>query len=127
MTPTDKQTVFRQLAELARENVPDEGFTIHEEPDSLTVTTAGPITINGREKDSMELLSVIIQKRHIGFYFMPVYVSNALKATLSDEMDAMLKGKSCFHVKAELFDNQKATFASLIQQGVALYQENAWV
>jgi hypothetical protein len=127
MKSATKTAVFQQLTDLAREVVPDDGFVTYEEPERLTFKTADPVTVNGREKDSMELLSVIIQKRHVGFYFMPVYLSETLKDSLPDDLDAMLKGKSCFHMKAELSDEQKARLADLIEQGVALYREKAWV
>lgn len=127
MKAAEKTAVFQQLVDLVHATMPDEGFVIREEPDKLTLETAQPVTIGGREKDSMELLSVIVQKRHVGFYFMPVYISDTLKATLPDDLAAMLKGKSCFHVKTELSADQAAHLTRLIQQGIALYREKAWV
>jgi hypothetical protein len=125
MNDEAKEAVFQQLADLVRETVPDE-MAIHEEPGQLHVRTPQPVTVNGKEKE-MDLLSVIIQKRHIGFYFMPVYINPEMKATLPDDMNTMLKGKSCFHVKKELSPEKADKFVNLIQQGVALYREKAWI
>ncbi|MEM6526902.1 MAG: DUF1801 domain-containing protein, partial [Chloroflexota bacterium] len=72
-------------------------------------------------------LTVIPQKHHVGFYYMPVYVEQGMKADLSEPMAKMLKGKSCFHMKAPLSPEIAAEVEALIHAGVALYEKKGWV
>ncbi|MEO1441278.1 MAG: hypothetical protein AAFV33_12820, partial [Chloroflexota bacterium] len=111
---------------LVKHNVPDD-FAIIEETARIEVNTCKPIEIAGRKQDYVNLITVIPQKHHVGFYYMPVYIEESMKATLSEPMAKMLKGKSCFHVKAPLSPAIESEIETLIQAGVTLYEQKGWV
>ena len=126
LTLEDKSHIYDQIVAIVKDNIPED-FTVLEQPDRITVDTHKPVVIEGRKRDSLNLLSVIVQKNHIGFYFMPVYVEPQMRESLSQPLDKMLKGKSCFIVKRELTPEMKDEVASLVRTGVALYQEREWI
>lgn len=123
----DKQlAIYEQLAALVRTHVPDD-FAISEAPGRLEVNTRREVVIDGRKHPFLNLLSIINQKHHVGFYFMPVYVDERLQAELSPTLAKMLKGKSCFHCKQTLSPELHAEIAALIDSGVDLYRRREWV
>jgi hypothetical protein len=126
LTLEDKKAIYEQIVAIVKKNVPDD-FTVTEHPGRIEIDTQRPVVIDGRKHDHMSLLSVIIQKHHIGFYFMPVYVKPELRNELSDPLDKLLKGKSCFIVKRELSPEIESEVAELVRKGVQLYQEREWI
>lgn len=128
MAPSaDQQTrVYEQLVQLVKDNIPNE-LVISESPGRVDVNTQKEIVIEGRKRPFLNLLSVIIQKHHVGFYHMPVYIDQDMRDSLSDTAAKMLKGKSCFHCKSEFSPELREEFAGLIRAGVELYRERGWI
>jgi len=72
------------------------------------------------------LAGALIQKGYVGFYYMPVYMSDAVRRKLDAELLGCLKGKSCFHIKKDdptLYDQiEKA-----LRLGVEVYKTKGWI
>ncbi len=58
-----------------------------------------PVVIEGRKKEEIWFVSALVQKGYVGFYYMPVYMNDPMKKTISPELLKYLKGKCCFHIK----------------------------
>ena len=84
------------------------------------------MVIEGRKRRKCILTGSLIQKSYVGFYFMPVYAEPQIKAFFPTELLALLKGKSCFHVK-ELTDELEGQIGAALERGMALYRERGWV
>lgn len=61
----------------------------------------------------------------MGFYFMPVYVEDDMKALFGERLLKLLKGKSCFHVKA-LDEELEKQISEALEKGFKLYQRRGW-
>ncbi len=84
------------------------------------------VEIAGRKRKEVYFAGAIIQKSFVGFYYMPVYGSPEMKRLFAPELLALLKGKSCFHLKtldARLLRQIKLALAA----GFKLYKKNGWV
>ena len=85
-----------------------------------------PVEIDGRKRDEVYFAGLIAQKGYVGFYFMPVYAHSDRTQLFAPELLALLKGKSCFHVK-RLDDGLERHVEDALAKGVALYRERGWV
>jgi hypothetical protein len=85
-----------------------------------------PVEIDGRKRDEVYFAGLIGQKGHVGFYFMPVYSDPERQAMFAPELLALLKGKSCFHVK-RLDDELVEHVDDALAKGFALYVERGWI
>jgi hypothetical protein len=84
------------------------------------------VVIAGKKRDEVYFAGLVIQKKHVGFYYMPVYTETDLKSVFEPELLSLLKGKSCFHLKKldpALVDQIKAA----LKTGYDLYRKNGWV
>ena len=84
------------------------------------------IEIEGRRRPEVYFAGLIVQKGYVGFYFMPVYTHAAQKELFAPQLLALLKGKSCFHVK-RLDDELMRHVVSALAAGFELYRERGWV
>jgi hypothetical protein len=84
------------------------------------------VEVAGRKRDEVSFAALIVQKGYVGLYFMPVYAEPERKALFAPELLALLKGKSCFHVK-RLDDELLAKVDDALAQGFELYHERGWV
>ena len=84
------------------------------------------VEVAGRKRDEVSFAALIAQKGYVGFYFMPVYAEPERKALFAPELLALLKGKSCFHLK-RLDDELLGQVDSALQDGFELYRERGWV
>jgi hypothetical protein len=84
------------------------------------------VVIAGRKRKGIFFASVEIQKRFVGFYFMPVYADPALKTMLPPELLALLTGKSCFHFK-QLTPQLVEQVRQALKIGFECYKKNGWV
>ena len=85
-----------------------------------------PVVVGGRKRDEVFFAGLIGQKGYVGFYFMPVDTDAAREALFAPDLLALLKGKSCFHVK-RLDADLEAHVRDALAQGLALYRERGWV
>ncbi len=84
------------------------------------------VTIDGRPRKEVYFAGAIVQKGYVGFYFMPVYTHAERKSLFAPELMALLKGKSCFHVK-ELDAALVVHVEEALAHGLELYRERGWV
>lgn len=84
------------------------------------------VVIEGRKRKEVFFAALIIQKGYVGFYFMPVYADAEIKRLFAPELLALLKGKSCFHIK-RLDATLLAQVAAALKAGFELYRERGWV
>jgi len=85
-----------------------------------------PVVIDGRKKDELWFASALIQKGYVGFYYMPVYMNDAIRSQLGADLLKCLKGKACFYIKKDdpvLFDQiEKA-----LHLGVDAFKMKGWI
>jgi hypothetical protein len=84
------------------------------------------LVIEGRKRKEIFFAGVIIQKEHVGFYFMPVYAEPHVKGLIKPELLKLLKGKSCFHLK-KLDEELTTQIQQALKNGFASYKERSWV
>ncbi|ATP56593.1 hypothetical protein CPT03_08960 [Pedobacter ginsengisoli] len=84
------------------------------------------VVIDGKKRNEVFFASVIIQKGHVGFYYMPVYTEPEMKKIFNPELLKLLKGKSCFHIK-KLDDTLMLQIEDALAAGFKLYKEKGWV
>ncbi len=79
-------------------------------------------TMQGKQKvDGYYFASTVQKPKDIRLYFFPIYTDPDLYQ-LSEELQKMLKGKSCFHIK-RLNDSLKSELQEMIQKGIDRYTE----
>ena len=84
------------------------------------------ISIQGRKPKQVYFAGIIIQKRFVGFYYMPVYTDTKLKDFFEPELLSLLKGKSCFHIK-KLDSKLKKQIVSALELGFRQYKKREWL
>ena len=84
------------------------------------------VEVAGRNRDEVYFAGLIVQKGYVGFYFMPVYTHSEQTAVFAPELLALLKGKSCFHVK-RLDDDLVGHVDAALATGFDLYRDRGWV
>jgi hypothetical protein len=85
-----------------------------------------PVVIEGRKKKELFFAGLIIQKDYVGFYFMPAYADSEIKRLFRPELLKLLKGKSCFHIKA-LDAALESQIREALKAGYRLYRRRGWV
>jgi hypothetical protein len=85
-----------------------------------------PVVVAGRKRPEVFFAGLIVQKGYVGFYFMPVYAEPERKGLFAPALLALLKGKSCFHVR-RLDDALLEHVDDALARGFALYEERGWV
>jgi len=84
------------------------------------------LEIDGRKRKEVYFAGLIIQSNYVGFYFMPIYAETKLKDYFKPELLGLLKGKSCFHIRA-LDVKLEMQIAKALKLGWALYKKRKWV
>lgn len=84
------------------------------------------VEIGGRRRKEVYFAGLIIQSRHVGFYYMPIYTDTELEHVFKPRLLGMLKGKSCFHIK-ELDEELEQEINEALEIGYALYRERGWI
>ncbi len=121
----DLQQIFKQVRDLISRYSPPL-VAKKDQADYYDLWSVKEVVIAGRKKKEVFFAGVIIQKGYVGFYFMPVYVDAEMKKVFSPELLALLKGKSCFHIRryeATVMDQ----IGKALQTGFDIYRKNGWV
>ena len=84
------------------------------------------VIVAGRARKEVYFAGLVIQKGHVGFYFMPLYADQDLSTVFGADLLETLKGKSCFHLK-QLTPGLKDQIAAALASGWRLYEERGWV
>ncbi|SRR6266700_3846072 len=88
------------------------------------LVTKKEVTVDGRKYDERWFASLILQRGYVGFYFTPI--ASSLKKALAPDLMKLLKGKSCFHVKA-LTPELKTAIRDALRTEAEYYKKNGWV
>jgi hypothetical protein len=124
---TDRAEIFATLrGELERFVPPLEARSTVEGKDDYQLWSTKPVERDGRKYEETYFAGVIAQKGYVGFYYMPVYAEPELRELFAPELLALLKGKSCFHVR-RLDGELRAQVRRALDAGFALYRERGWV
>ena len=84
------------------------------------------VVIERRKRKEVYFAGLVRYASYVGFYYMPVYAEPEMKAVFAPELLALLKGKSCFHVK-KLDEQRVEQIRSALETGFKAYQERGWV
>jgi hypothetical protein len=124
-TEQDKIAIFNAIKPLLQEYAPPLIPDIDSSSD-YGLSSPKQVVIAGRTYKKVFFASVEIAKAFVGFYYMPIYADAGLKSVLQPELLAMLKGKSCFHIKT-LTPEVLEQIREALKVGFALYQKRGWV
>ena len=96
---------------------------------SFQLTVPKPVAVAGAyggKPVDLQMAAAILQKGYVGFYLMCIYMNDATKKKLSPALLKLLKGKTCFHVKA-LDDGLRNDIAAALEVGTKVYRERGWL
>jgi hypothetical protein len=71
-------------------------------------------------------LTLSSQSSYVGFYYMSIYTDVDIKDLFEPELLALLKGKSCFHVR-KLDKKLEKQIAKALRVGHQLYKKRGWI
>ena len=92
----------------------------------VALVTNKPVVIEGRRRDELWFVSMLIQKGYVGFYYMPVYMNEPVRRQLKPELLKTLKGKACFHIK-KIDPPLLAQIDDALRIGYDAYKKMGWV
>ena len=85
------------------------------------------ISVQGRIRDELAFIGLILQSSYVGFYYTPIYMSSeSISSKLSPELLKLLKGKGCFHITAVNTDILK-DIKQAMKAGYEEYRKNDWL
>jgi len=84
------------------------------------------VVIAGRKRKEVSFATIIIQSTYVGFYYMPIYTDTQLGKVFKPELLNLLKGKSCFHIKA-LNESLEQQIDEALKIGYKLYKKRGWI
>lgn len=117
--------VFTRLRRLLSQSQPP-FESKRDEPGYYDLWSFKDLVIDGRKRKEIFFAGIIIQKTYVGFYFMPVYAEQEIKALFQPELLTLLKGKSCFHIKT-LNEPLEGQIRDALATGFKLYRERNWI
>ena len=125
MAVDQRLEIFQTLrTELAKFSPP---LTVIEDiANRYTLVSKKDVVINGKKRPEVYFAALIIQSNYVGFYYMPIYTTEGMKEVFSPRLLKLLKGKSCFHVKA-LDDELLAEIRVALKKGLELYRQQGWI
>lgn len=123
---TDQAVIFNQLRKLLLAYSPPYRMRLHT-ASGIDLWAEGEFDAMGRVRHEMFFASVIIMSDYVGLYLMPIYSDvESVKKTVPPRLLAMLKGKSCFHIK-EWDDDLARDVSTALRNGFAIYKARGWV
>jgi hypothetical protein len=123
-TPSDLKATFKTLRGLLARYQPPLVAKVNN-AHCYELWTQKDVEIAGRPRSEVFFASAVVRKSYVGFYYMPVYANPEMKKILAPELLALLKGKSCFHVKA-LDARMVGNIRRSLQAGYRRYSKNGW-
>ena len=125
---TDLQQIFQRLRSVLAEHSPP--FVARtggvKNKRDYQLWSEKDLVIDGRSRQEVYFAGLIVQKAHVGFYYMPVYAQPEIEELFAPELLALLKGKSCFHIK-RLDDSLVGQISDALDAGRRLYEERGWI
>lgn len=105
--------------------------TLMDTPHRFELCAEGDYVITSQRTGKTEIkknpyfVGLMLQKSHVGFYFMPVYVEPSLMDQFSNDFNRKKKGKSCFYFRKEQEVTEEVD--ELLKKGYTLYKDRGWV
>ncbi len=93
-----------------------------ESQDVLEVSGSKEVMQGKQKVEGHYFASIVPKPKDTRLYFFPIY-THPEAYSISPELQKMLKGKSCFHIRS-LNDDIKNELKSMISKGVELYQKD---
>lgn len=124
-TITDLNLIFADLKEALKAYRPPLVAKVDDER-RFELWSVKPLLIDGRKHSEVFFASAIIQKNYVGFYYMPVYGFPEMKAMFPPDLLALLKGKSCFHIK-KLDKHLLSHIRQALKDGYKVYRSRKWI
>lgn len=130
---TDLRPLFDELASLLKKHA--RGLELVDHLENSTAKTAKPtlilqgktpVKILNRPPQKTYIAGVILQKRHVGFYFMPLYADPKNAPPLSADLQRALTGKACFSFTS-LTPPLKKELNSLLTHGIQTFRQRHWI
>ena len=118
----DKEAIFNKVRTLVEKY--NRNMDVRSDsPTNYSLYGKRTVEAFNKQVDGMYFASAVINKNFIGFYFFPIYTHPEEFAKIPTELKKCLKGKSCFHIKAEdeLLMSQIDT---ILHQGYQLYEKH---
>jgi len=84
------------------------------------------VVIDGRNRQELFFAGIRRQKACVAFYYFPLYILPSLATSLGTSLAKLLKGKTCFHLKA-LDDDLLVQIREALNLGITNYRERGWV
>lgn len=122
---TDLELIFSTIKGLMRVYSPPL-MTKKDEETYYDLWSVRDVVIEGRKRKEVYFAGLVRYASYVGFYYMPVYAEPEMKAVFAPELLALLKGKSCFHVK-KLDEQRIEQIRAALETGFKAYQERGWV
>jgi hypothetical protein len=97
-----------------------------EKPGMYHLVSFKPIEVEGRKRNEVYFVSIMVQKGFVGFYYMPIYMNPNGAKLVKPELLKCLKGKACFHIKKNdpvLLEQIKEA----LENGYDVYKKRNWV
>jgi hypothetical protein len=121
----DLLPLFAEVKELLNPYV--QRLTVRkDEPGYFDLWSEKDIVVDGRRRTDVYFCGVVIQKAHVGFYFMPLYADDDLSSVFGPDLLATLRGRSCFHLK-RMTPELRHQIVDALEAGWRLYEDRGWV
>lgn len=117
--------IFNRLRGALAAFAPPYAVTL-DRPGRFELWSQKEIEFAGKTRSETFFAGLIFQSNYVGLYYMPIYVDPGLGKKLSPALLKLLKGKSCFHVKA-LDEGLYQEVAGALKVGHQAYKERGWV
>jgi hypothetical protein len=122
---TEVEDIWNTLASMLKKQVPP--LKIRKDTTEVLEVCGTKETMQGKQKvDGFYFASVLPKAKDCRFYFFPIYTHVNEFATLSNEAQKALKGKSCFHIK-KLSPELEKEIEDMIKKGVKLYKKDGLI
>ena len=122
---TDRAGIFRAIRSLmARYAPPLKPRTDVE--GRYELWSPGPVEVEGGKAKDVFFAGLIIQSSYVGFYFMPLADDEDRSSVFEPELLALLKGKSCFHVR-RLDEALLGHIATALGHGHDIWVRRGWI
>lgn len=97
-----------------------------DEPGYFELWSEKDVEIDGRKRGEVFFCGLIVQKSYVGFYFMPLYADQEQAQVFGPDLLALLKGKSCFHLR-RMTPGLREQVRDALAAGWRLFEERGWV
>lgn len=105
-------------------------FDLIEKQGEYHLVYKGKVIIGDREREEVYFVSLMIQRKFVGLYFMPQYTIPETKPEYycGVKMIKTLKGKSCYNIyQKDYIEEYKGELSKALEKGFVEYKKRGWV